>query len=100
MRKRLEFRVVHDSGDSWNLLEEGQGPEEVVVVNTTSRGRDWLAATNYVKSMYASLSRKSCYKDVDRIEIWTAGMFGELLYSYGRNGEVFVDPVEDDEEVA
>lgn len=92
MRERVEFLVVHEDGGSWKLLSGNQGPEEVVTIRPEVRGREWLAAISYAKSMYRSLVERSCYKDVLSVDVWTAGDLGVLLYSYGRHGEFFVDP--------
>lgn len=93
MRQRVEIRVVHESGDHWVLNDE-EGPEPSITVDTEIRGREWLAVVNYTKGMYHDIAARSCYADVVGVEIWTAGVLGQRLYSYGRNGETFEDPTE------
>lgn len=102
MRKLIEFRVVHEDGSTWDLLDREPGPKEYVTLDTRIRGREWLACITYVESMYTHMSTQPAYVDMLSIDIWTAGSNGELLYSYGRHGEYFADPEdsEGEEEVA
>lgn len=97
VKQRIEIHVCHEDGGWWNLLDE-DGPDPAIVVDTEVRDKLWLAAISYTKSMYHDIAARACYADVVQLEIWTAGVLGQRLYAYGRNGETFEDPQDTGEE--